>query len=147
MVFQFSLQKVLDMKEHEKTEAQIAYRDAMKSFEAIATKLYETLKKKEDLLASYEESLLHGLPIAKIQQIQETIQFLQKEIDHLQIRTKNARTLMNDKERLLTHSLVDVKKYEKLKDRNFQDFIVEQKTNENKFLDEISTQQYFKAMK
>ncbi|PIB53998.1 flagellar export protein FliJ, partial [Pseudomonas sp. 2822-17] len=54
MSFQFSLQKVLEMKEHEKMEAQVDYQSAVGKFEVVATELYHTLKKKEDLLLTYE---------------------------------------------------------------------------------------------
>lgn len=145
MSFRFTLQKVLEVKEHEKSEAQMAYQSAMKEFEEIATELYNLLKQKEDLIAMHDVHLKQGLPIATIQQTQETLRFLQNQIDKLQIRTHHARVKMIDKQRELTSSLVDVKKYERIKERKYLDYKHEQQMLENKFLDEISVQQFCKV--
>ncbi|MFA9558084.1 flagellar export protein FliJ [Evansella sp. AB-rgal1] len=144
MTFQFTLQKVLDVKEYEKNEAQVAYRDAMMNFEKVATQLYELLKQKEVLLSSYEDKLVQGLPIAFIQQTQKSLEYLQREIDRLQVQTQNARALMNERERRLTVTAVDVKKYEKMKERKLEIYLLDQREKENKFVDEISVQQYLK---
>lgn len=144
MSFRFTLQKVLDVKEHEKNEAQAAYKQALENFEQTAMKLYQLLKRKEDLLEAYEKAIQDGVSIAKIQHTQETLSFLQKKIDRMQIETQRARALMNEKQRLLKNSYIDVKKYEKMKERKLENYMLEQREIENKFLDEVSVQQYIK---
>ncbi|MDQ0253712.1 flagellar FliJ protein [Evansella vedderi] len=144
MSFQFTLQKVLEVKENERSEAQAAYKSSLKKFEEIATKLYHILKKKEDLLATYEDSLNKGVSINHIQQTQGTLQYLQQEIDHLQRETQNARAYMNEKQRMLTVTNIELKKYEKMKEHKLEKYKIQQKVAENKFLDEISVQRYRK---
>ncbi|MBU9720320.1 MULTISPECIES: flagellar export protein FliJ [Bacillaceae] len=142
MSFQFTLQKVLEMKEHNKMEAQLEYQDAMRKFEEVATELYHVLKKKEEILQTYEENIGKGVPISIIQQTEEALRFLQLQIDRLQESTHYARSSMNEKQQLLLTSTVDLKKYEKMKEKKFQQYEVEQKRFENKNLDEVSVQQY-----
>lgn len=144
MSFQFTLQKVLDVKEHEKNKAQTAYKRALENFEETATKLYHLLKSKEDLLEAYEKNIQDGVSIAKIQHTQETLTYLQKKIDQMQIETQRARAVMNEKQRILRNSYIDMKKYEKLKERKLESYKIEQRDLENKFLDEVSVQQYIK---
>ncbi|ADU30756.1 flagellar export protein FliJ [Evansella cellulosilytica] len=144
MPFQYGLQKVLEVKEHEKTEAELAYRDSMNHFENVATELYHQLKKKEDLLMAYDEKLKSGIPIGNIQHIQDTLQFLQKEINHLQRETQRTRDVMNAKQQKLSLKTVDVKKYEKMKERKFELYKLNEARLDNSFLDELSIQQFMK---
>ncbi|MBU9714552.1 flagellar export protein FliJ [Evansella tamaricis] len=142
MTFQFTLQKVLEVKEHQKTEDQLVYREALKKFEDVATELYNHLKKKEDLLEIYERKISNGVPISEIQQTQENVRFLELQIDRLQQSTQMARSAMNESHLHLMASAVDVKKFEKIKEKKHEQFEWNQKQLENKFLDEVSVQQY-----
>ncbi|UTR10866.1 flagellar export protein FliJ [Evansella sp. LMS18] len=144
MGFQYTLQKVLEVKEHEQAEAQAAYEQAIKQFEETATELYHLLKQKEDMLASYEDKLSGGIPVATIQYIQESLRFMQQRIDKLQIDTQRARDLMNKKQIRLNITAVDVRKFEKMKEKKYEAFIEEAKKQENQFLDEISVQKFSK---
>ena len=49
MTYQFRFEKIMIVKEREKEEALSVYNEAVKRFEEAAEKLYESLKKKEDL--------------------------------------------------------------------------------------------------
>ncbi|MBB5172076.1 flagellar export protein FliJ [Texcoconibacillus texcoconensis] len=142
MTFQFSLQKVLEYKENEKLEAEQNYQNAMDSFENIATELYHVLKRKEELEESYEQRIKQGVPIADIQQIQDTLSHLYKKIDHLQKQTQSARDSMNKEHEILIDRSVDVKKYEKMKQRKYDQHRRDMLHEEMKQLDEISVQQF-----
>ncbi|PYZ93145.1 flagellar export protein FliJ [Salipaludibacillus keqinensis] len=142
MSFQFTLEKVLEVKDFEKTDAELAYTESVKHFEGVATKLYELLKRKEELILANERKLEKGLTISMIQLNEETISYLQKEIDHLQVNTQEARKRMNEKERYLTFKSIDLKKYEKMKEIKKTQYIENEKRTEQRFLDEISVQQF-----
>jgi len=142
MSFQFALQKVLEVKDYEKSDAELAYRESVKDFEDIATKLYDFLKRKEELTAVNEKKLQKGLTISLIQMNEKTIAFLQQEIDRLQLNTQEARKKMNEKERYLTYKAIDLKKYEKMKEMKYQQFMENENRAEQIFLDEVSVQQF-----
>ena len=142
MAFHYSLQKVMEHKDREKSEAEKQYSDAIDQFETVATKLYETLKQKEDLQKRQADQLGQGLPIAEIQHHEQVLTYLQKEIDTLQWKTQRARKMMTDKERLLVSKSIDVKKYERMKDIKYEEYKEQEKQEETKFLDEISVQQF-----
>lgn len=142
MSFQFALQKVLEVKDYEKSDAELDYTKSVKVFEDVATKLYDLLKRKEELTIANEKKLKKGLTISLIQMNEKTIAYLQKEIDRLQLNTKEARKKMNEKERFLTFKAIDLKKYEKMKEIKQQQFTEDEKRVEQKFLDEISVQQF-----
>ncbi len=142
MSFQFALEKVLEVKDYEKSDAELAYTESVKHFEDVATKLYELLKRKEELTVANEKKLEQGLTISMIQMNEKTIAFLQQEINKLQLNTNEARKKMNEKERYLTYKAIDLKKYQKMKEIKHEQFTKNEHLEEQKFLDEISVQQF-----
>lgn len=142
MGFQFSLGKVLDVKNHEKMNAEQAYSESIRTFEEIATGLYELLKKKEGLIAKSEKDLVSGMSVHYIQQREKTIAYLDNKISELQLQTQKARRDMSDKERYLLIKSVDVKKYDRMKEIQKSKYQDLEKAAEQQFLDEISVQQY-----
>ncbi|MCR6111120.1 flagellar export protein FliJ [Bacillus sp. A301a_S52] len=142
MSFKFALQKVLEVKDFEKTDAERAYTESVEEFEGVATQLYELLKKKEKLIEETEKKLLRGLAISSIQLNEQNISFLQTEINKLQLSTQKARQNMNEKEKFLLFKTVDLKKYEKMKKMKQAQYLENEKREELKFLDEISIQQF-----
>ncbi|MCR6107069.1 flagellar export protein FliJ [Salipaludibacillus agaradhaerens] len=142
MSFKFALQKVLEVKDFEKTDAERAYTESVEEFEGVATQLYELLKKKEELVEETEKKLIRGLAISSIQLNEQNISFLQTEINKLQLSTQKARQNMNEKEKFLLFKTVDLKKYEKMKKIKQAQYLENEKREELKFLDEVSIQQF-----
>ena len=95
MRYRFKFEKIMMVKEREKDEALSVYNDSVKRFEDVAEKLYESLKKKEDLENYQSLRLENGLPVQEIRHHQHFILNLQKTIDHFQKMVMNARNQMN----------------------------------------------------
>lgn len=47
ITYTYRFEKILVIREQEKSESEIAYKESVRVFEEIATKLYELLKKKK----------------------------------------------------------------------------------------------------
>jgi flagellar protein FliJ len=144
MSFHFTLQKVMELKGHEKGDAERAYTESVKEFKKTAAQLYEFLKRKEELMEEIERKLTEGLSISAIQFNEKTISYLQSEIDRLQLSTHHARKNMNEKEKYLMYKSIDLKKYEKMKEIKQGEFLQEEKRQESKFLDDVSVQQFLR---
>jgi flagellar FliJ protein len=142
MSFQYNLQKVLDVKEKEKQSKELAYADAQKRFEESATNLYQALKRKEDIEASYTEKMSTGIAVHQIQQQQNALSHLKSEIDRQTNKTNIARDGMHNKQNDLLNSAMELKKYEKMKEIKRKEYIEEEKRIETKEMDEISLQIY-----
>ena len=142
MSFQFTLQKILEVKESEKLKAEKEFTQATKQFEEVATKLYELLKKKEDYENHYNNQMLTGIHVFQIQQSYSILGQLQKQIDQLQYYTQQARVNMNKKEEILVEKSIELKKYEKMKQIKYEQFLEETKRQESLLMDEISVQQF-----
>lgn len=142
MSFKYSLQKLLDIKENEKQMKEVEYASAQKNFEEKATKLYQLLKRKEEVEESYLQKLNEGVSVYEIQQQQNSLFRMKMEIDKQMKETDIARAVMNKRQAELISISMDVKKFEKMKEIKKEQFILEQKRLEMKEMDEISLQLY-----
>lgn len=142
MSFQYTLQKVLDYKEKQKQEKEALYNQAVKKFEEIATALYHLLKKKEETESYYEQKLKQGLTVLELQMHETQLLRMQKEIEKQQRLTNLARENMNRAQEHLIEMSVEYKKYVKMKEKQFEQYLENIKREETKLMDEISIQMY-----
>jgi flagellar protein FliJ len=142
MNYQFKFEKILTIKEKEKNDANSKYNEALKRFEEVAEKLYKLLKKKEDLHIFQQEKLKAGLSVQDIRHHQQFMDNLEKMIEQCQKEVIETRHRMNLFETKLLEKNVEVKKYEKIKEKDFRRFLDVSKEADQKNMDEISIQQY-----
>jgi len=140
----YRFEKVLTIREQEKNETEIAYKESVRSFEEIATRLYELLKKKEDLIDFQQERLAVGSSIEEIHHYARFIDSLEKTIVDVQQKVVQARSKMNWYEEKLLEKNLEVRKFEKMREKDLKLFQQEQDRIEGIFLDEISTLTYNK---
>ncbi|PLS16677.1 flagellar export protein FliJ [Bacillus sp. M6-12] len=142
MRYQYKFEKILTIKEKEKNDAFTRYNESRKSFEEVAEKLYKLLKKKEDLEAFQKDKLAAGLPVQEIRHHQQFMENLDRIIDHYQKAVIEARSKMEFLHgKLLEHNM-EVKKFEKIKEKDFQRFLDTRREDDNRNMDEISIQQF-----
>ena len=142
MQYQYRFEKVMSIREREKDEALDSYNQSVRRFEEAAGKLYELLKKKEDLEEFQFSKLASGLPVQEIRHYQHFIHSLEKTIEHYQQVVFNARNQMNYYQDKLTDKNIEVKKYEKMKEKDSVRFAESMKLEENRQMDDISIQLY-----
>ncbi|NEU29372.1 flagellar biosynthesis chaperone FliJ [bacterium LRH843] len=138
MSFQFTLQKVMELREREKNNVQSEYQEAVTNFETTATQLFEMLKKKETLEKKAREQIMNGTSIFALQQNESTLLRLGQEIQVQQRFTQLAREKMNRKQEDLLEISIEYKKYEKMKQLKKEQFEEEAKRLELIQMDEIS---------
>jgi flagellar FliJ protein len=142
MNFAFKFQKILSVKETEKERALEAYQTSVKHFEEVAEKLYHFLKQKEDLERDQLEKLSFGLSVIDIRHHQQFIANLEKTISHFQNLVLTARQKMISQEEFLLEKNIEVKKYEKIKEKEYSVYKEIISANESRLMDEISIQQF-----
>jgi flagellar protein FliJ len=142
MSYQYRFERILTLKEKEKDEVNEQYKGAISKFEQVAEKLYEFLKKKEELEVHQADKLQNGLSVQDIRHYQQFITNLEKTISYYQDLVIQARSRMNWYEEKLVDMNVEVKKYEKIKEKDLLIFQRNMKEAENKQLDEVSVVQY-----
>jgi flagellar FliJ protein len=142
MIYQYKFEKILTIKEKEKSDARAKYNEAQKYFEKVAEKLYNMLKKKEELIDFQQFKLSSGLSVQEIRHNQLFMGNLDRLIDQCQKDVIQARHQMNLQQEKLKDKNIEVKKYEKIKEKDFQKFLGVVKEAENKNMDEISIRQF-----
>jgi len=137
-----SLSKILNVREQEKKNAEKDYRISLESFEIIATKLYNVLKKKETAEGAYDSYLQATTPIDVIKEQVAYIEVLNKQILKLQSDVQRARTVMETSQDKLAEAHIEVKKYEKIIEHRVMEREEGIRRAEKAMMDEISIQQY-----
>ncbi|MEK4629550.1 MAG: flagellar export protein FliJ [Solibacillus sp.] len=143
-IYTYRFEKILGVKEQEKTESEIAFKESVQVFEEIATKLYDLLKKKEDLISYQQERLMIGSSIDEVKHYSKFIDSMEKTIADVQQKVVQARAKMNWHEQKLLEKNLEVRKYEKMRENDFVKFKEDQQRIEAIQLDELSTIAYYK---
>lgn len=142
MAYHYKFQKILQLREREKEETQTMYNESLKNFESAAEKLYSLLKKKESLIDFQETKMVSGFSIHEIQHYQLFVSNLEQTINYQQQVVMNARSKMQWHEQQLQEKNIEVKKYEKIKEKDLEHFKESLLEEENKQMDEISAIQF-----
>ena len=142
MNYHYKFEKILTIKDKEKNDASSKYNEAVKKFEEIAEKLYRLLKKKEDMQNFQQVKLKEGLAVQEIRHYQAFMDNIEKLLERIQQEVMEARYRMNAYQETLIEKNIEVKKYEKIKEKDFDKFLDNIKELENKNMDDISIRQF-----
>ncbi|GAB1767168.1 flagellar export protein FliJ [Priestia megaterium] len=142
MAYEFRLSKIMAIKSNEKDELLSQYNQSLQQFETAGEKLYTKLKEKETLIEQHTGKMKQGLSILEITSFQQFLTSAERVIERLQQEVMFARQQMNLKKLKLEEKNIEVKKYEKLKKRDYDSYITAEKQLEAKQMDELSLQQY-----
>lgn len=137
--YMYRFEKVLTFREQEKSETEAEYKIAVEAFEAVATELYELLKKKEDVSDKQQERMTIGFSINEIHHFARFIGSLEKRIELLQQKVMQARSKMNWYEDKLLEKTLEVRKFEKMKEKDREVHRIDMEQQEAIRLDELST--------
>ncbi|MEW4238044.1 flagellar export protein FliJ [Priestia aryabhattai] len=142
MAYEFRLSKIMAIKSNEKDELLSQYNQSLQQFETAGEKLYKKLKEKETLIEQHTDKMKQGLSILEITSFQQFLTSAERVIERLQQEVMFARQQMNLKKLKLEEKNIEVKKYEKLKKKDYDSYITAEKQLEAKQMDELSLQQY-----
>jgi flagellar FliJ protein len=137
------MEKVLSVKQKEKESIELELGEAVQAFESIAEEIYSLLKRREDI-----ESNQHFQQKIVVNDLQNTQRFLlsmSNKIKDLQPVLQRARERMQVIQQKLVQQAMEVKKYEKLKERQFNAYKMELNSYENKQNDEFSVLRFAKS--
>lgn len=137
--YKYRFEKVLMYREQEKTETEIEYKDAVQAFEIVATRLYDLLKKKEDTLLEQQEKMEIGFSVNEIHHYVRFIDSLEKRIAVTQQQVMQARSKMMWFEEKLLEKNLEVRKFEKMKEKDHEHHRTEMEQLEAIQLDELAT--------
>jgi flagellar protein FliJ len=138
-----TFQRIRDIRDREKQESQKVHKEAVDTFEKQAELLYETLRKKEEAVDKFNQTLTERAVEANaIVQHQRYIKRLEERIDSLQPAVQKARVHMQHSQVKLSAAHIEVKKFDTLIENKEAKQLNWIKSEENRNMDELSMQQY-----
>jgi len=140
--YNYRFENVLTFRELEKTETETAFKNAVELFETAATALYDLLKKKEDTLDHQQDRMANGFSVDEIHHYARFIDSLEKKIAEVQQTVMQARSKMNWYEDKLLERTLEVRKFEKMKEKDRELHRLESEHIEAQRLDELSTMMF-----
>ncbi|PID22630.1 flagellar export protein FliJ [Sporosarcina sp. P3] len=140
--FYYRFDKVLNLREQERDETEMAYKEAIEEFEKIATQLYDQMKKKENVLEEQQQRMNTGFSIDDLHSYSRFINTLDLSIDHIQQEVMKSRSKMNWYESQLLEKNIEVKKFEKMKEIGKEQHDAEMEHIETNRIDELSTMKF-----
>ncbi|PID02785.1 flagellar export protein FliJ [Sporosarcina sp. P2] len=140
--FRYRFDKVLNLREQERDETEMAYKEAIEEFEKIATQLYDQMKKKETVLEEQQQRMTTGFSIDDLHSYSRFINTLDLTIDHIQQEVMKSRSKMNWYESQLLEKNIEVKKFEKMKKIGKEQYDAEMEHIEINRIDELSTMKF-----
>ncbi|ALC81057.1 MULTISPECIES: flagellar export protein FliJ [Bacillus] len=142
MAFAYKFQKLFVLKENEKNQSFAMYQKSVDDFEKAAEKLYENMKLKEELEKSKDNKLQNGMSIQEMRHYQRFCTNLETTIFHYQQLVLAKRNHMNEKQEELTEISMELKKYEKMKEKQKLSFLTQENAVQIKEMDELSMKQF-----
>ena len=145
MSFHFSMEKVLSVKQKEKETIEQELGEAVQAFESIAEEIFSLLKRKEDIENLSNHQYQQKMIVNDLQNTQRFLLSMTNKIKELQPVLQRARERMQIIQQKLLQQTIEVKKYEKLKEKQFTDYKLELSSYENKHNDEFSVLRFAKS--
>ncbi|WP_066193881.1 MULTISPECIES: flagellar export protein FliJ [Gracilibacillus] len=135
-------EKIKRIRDNEKDQTELAFREAVADFEQRAEQLYDLLKQKEDIEQAYKQSLSQSVPIETLRSYHQYLDFLTPSIITLQQQVNQARTKMQSLQERVAEDYIEVKKIDKLIEKKKVAFHQMEKRKEAFVMDEISLRQF-----
>ncbi|MFG6496787.1 flagellar export protein FliJ [Fictibacillus sp. UD] len=145
MSFHFSMEKVLTVKQKEKESIEQELGEAVQAFESVAEEIYSLLKRKEDIENLSNHQFQQRIFVNDLQNTQRFLLSMTNKIKGLQPVLQRARERMQIIQQKLVQQTIEVKKYEKLKEKQLTAYKVEITSYENKQNDEFSVLRFAKS--
>jgi flagellar FliJ protein len=139
------MEKVLSVKQKEKESIELELGEAVQAFESIAEEIYSLLKRKEDIENLSNQQYQQKIVVNDLQNTQRFLLSMSNKIKDLQPILQRARERMQIIQQKLLQQTIEVKKYEKLKERQFNAYEMELTSYENKQNDEFSVLRFVKS--
>jgi flagellar FliJ protein len=140
--FFYSMQNILDIKLKLEESAKQEYADARHRLNEEEDKLQRLRDRKAEYLTAYQNALLGNLDFLEIEECSHAIDVMDDLIELQNEEVKKASKELEKARQKLNQVMQERKMHEKLKEKKFDEFLVELNASENKETDEVVSYQY-----
>lgn len=140
--FVYKLQNVLDVKEKVEAQAKQDFATAAGLLEEQKQILAGLYERKELLLAEGQELIKGKLDFHDIENNRLAKEFVERKIEEQMVNVNKAEANVERARRKMADAVADKKTYDRLKERAFEDFMLEENRAESKAVDELTSYTY-----
>ena len=140
--FRYKMQNILSIKEKMETQAKQAFADAKRKLDLEQEALDRLFLKKEDVERHAVEVLQGELDLHEIEDSQMSRIIIDRRIEEQKHRVNRATLELETTRALLEEAVKERKTHEKLKEKQFDEFVREENRTESKTIDELTTYTY-----
>ncbi|WJQ79391.1 flagellar export protein FliJ [Brevibacillus brevis] len=143
-VFQFHLQKVLDLKEKEKEQAEWAFGKSIQRKNEEEWKLSQLTEHHDEMTLKLQEVQMQTCSAAQLISITQYQQTVARSIQNQQRTLHGCEQDVERCQSRLTERMKESQLWQRLREKSLHQFLDDQKQREQKELDEIGTQLYLR---
>ena len=140
--FRYKMQNILSIKEKMETQAKQAFADAKRKLDLEQEALDRLFRKKEEIERHAVEVLQGDLDLHEIEDSQMARIIIDRRIEEQKHRVNRATLELETTRALLEEAVKERKTHEKLKEKQFDEFVREENRTESKTIDELTTYTY-----
>lgn len=140
--FRYKMQNILSIKEKMETQAKQAFADAKRKLDLEQEALDRLFLKKEEIERHAVEVLQGDLDLHEIEDSQMARIIIDQRIEEQKHRVNRATLELETTRALLEEAVKERKTHEKLKEKQFDEFVREENRAESKTIDELTTYTY-----
>ncbi|RNB77430.1 flagellar export protein FliJ [Brevibacillus panacihumi] len=143
-MFQFHLQKVLDLKEKEKEQAEWAFGKSIQQKNEAEWMLYQMYEHHDAMTLKLEEVQNQSCSAAELIMISQYRQSVERSINHQKQTLRGCEQEVERCQSSLRERMKESELWQRLRERSLTQFLEAQKLKEQKEMDEIGTQLYLR---
>ncbi|MBE6011952.1 MAG: flagellar export protein FliJ [Lachnospiraceae bacterium] len=140
--FRFSMESILKIKYSLEEQKKQEFGMAMKKLEAEKILLNSLNKRREDSVATFKVNVSSAINPKESADFSNYIEALKFKIEEQAIKVKRANAEVEKKREELVEATKEKKKFEKLKENQHENYIIEEKRSEQRVTDEIVSYKY-----
>jgi len=142
--FQFSLQKVLHVKEKKREQEEWDYAKNLQKLYEEKDRLHSLYDRQTELRKQLDTYQKLGTSITEINLSQQYLTYLNRKIDEQEANIHQVEKMLDEQRGKLIDLKIDEKKWTKFRDKKRLEFILESNKQEQREMDEIAINRTFK---
>ncbi len=140
--FRYKMQNILSIKEKMETQAKQSFADAKRRLDAELEALEDLLARKREIEKHAVEVLQGDLDMHDIEDSQMARIIIDQKIAEQRVNISRAEIALENARSQLEEAVKERKTHEKLKEKQFDEFVREENRTESKTIDELTTYTY-----
>ncbi|MFD2616889.1 flagellar export protein FliJ [Terrilactibacillus laevilacticus] len=144
MAFEFSLERILNLAESEKSQLEIEYQAVYQLFEQLAHRLFQLIEKKNTIQSCLQEKFNESISIHQITHELDTIDLFDRKIQEQTKQYEEVKQRLEKFQDILQAKNTEIKKYERLKQSQLSRHKINKKKKELQKMDETGALRFIR---